>query len=809
MVDIDLLSSKYGINAEGLKSKLSSDPYIRTEREMLQPETEAGKRNELRNRIRLRIAAGRENNIAQHKLYKALDLAWDIPFRQVTPTLLQNWMDKGITDPTGSVRKDVLDTMKAWDFNPDDILMEVEDPKNPGKKIKQINFPAFFIIHVPIIKAYLTIRLAKLMNDRKLQPGFKFEPAINNLITRLKCEVITSRIGDVMYRQYGYWNVLRQAEFQALHYSHCLAFPVEEWHSEEQEVEGITPADSTAPPSQNGEGKKKKTRIVREGLRYHMPHPTRMFWDQAHRISTFLTDTGCEFAGYWRVFRYRDLRNNPAFWNTDKVSIGATEWWTSASTFFNSVYNSCTIKIPIVQGDSSDREAKLVEHFYNKTYDDTSVVLTEYFEKLVPSDNGLGDYDYPVWFRFVVAGDDTIIYAAPLPYCPVIPFLYDPDEGRTQEKNASLSLEILPFQDHFSNLFSQYLLSVKQNLTNITAIDTDPFEEGKGIIKTLQNWGERLWRVRNFVTFSGRKAQKSQHGIPQAIFTHHFPPLDTQSLASAMKMILEILERVQQYSSQEIAQAASHELREKEVMNIAEATSTRLAYTGAPLDLAIEAMKLQLYQATMAYGQDEFYAQIPIDPTITKEALDKMGFTWNEEEHPKMPGDRTVTVKVKRTAIALESFAAAKDGPDRANDHQVAGQLLQAIGVWAANPMLAQIIGPEQFASMLNIAIRIAGFPQEFKLDNMAGQQAMMQQLQGAIEQIKQQLMPEIQQGLQPMMDLDKKQQVDIERLKSGVMQLFAVTGTAPEIPLENDNLPRSPVSQGAERPPEEMAPAV
>ena len=41
----------------------------------------------LRNRIRTRIQSGRDWNFANYKTYHALDLAWNTPFRQISPTL--------------------------------------------------------------------------------------------------------------------------------------------------------------------------------------------------------------------------------------------------------------------------------------------------------------------------------------------------------------------------------------------------------------------------------------------------------------------------------------------------------------------------------------------------------------------------------------------------------------------------------------------------------------------------------------------------------------------------------------------------
>ena len=53
-------------------------------------------RGVMRNRIRSRIQEGLNRNLNEGRHYYALDQAWDTPFRQVTPTLLQSLMDKNL-----------------------------------------------------------------------------------------------------------------------------------------------------------------------------------------------------------------------------------------------------------------------------------------------------------------------------------------------------------------------------------------------------------------------------------------------------------------------------------------------------------------------------------------------------------------------------------------------------------------------------------------------------------------------------------------------------------------------------------------
>ena len=322
MVDIDILKRRK-ITPQELKKVLAPDIKAPLP---IGKEAEDKVKN-LRLRLSNRITAGRDKNIANWKYFYALDKAWEIPFNQISATLLQSLMEKDVTDQKAA--KEVQDVLRTWGFNPNNILKQIPDPKSPNKTMLSLDIPAFFTIFVPLVRAYTTIRWARIMNIRRMRPGFKYEPAFNNAMTRLQGDIITSRVGDVMYRQMGYWNVLKQSVFQMLHYSFAIQFPVEEWYREYQW----------------GENDKETKKVEREGIRYHIPHPSRTFYDPAHRPSTFNTDTGCEYAGYWRVLPYRLIRENPNFWNTDKISVGATEWWSNPATvqYFNAIYNGCVL----------------------------------------------------------------------------------------------------------------------------------------------------------------------------------------------------------------------------------------------------------------------------------------------------------------------------------------------------------------------------------------------------------------------------------------------------------------------------------
>lgn len=804
MVDLEVLKA-YGLDSESLKKVFNKESFDKL----------SDKVKPLVERIRCRVQKGRDFNFENYRLYHALDLAWDSPFEQITPTLLASLIDKGIDNKT------VFDQLKNWGISYDDMMVEVPDPKTPGKNIKQLSLPAFFRIFVPLVRSYVTIRRAKLMNDRRLVPFFKFEPPISTSIERLRSSAITSRT-EVMSEQYGYYDVLNQAVLQMLHYGECLQFPVEEWHREYQCVAKDSRFEGETEKGPDGEEFKKV--VVKEGLRYHLPHPARTYFDRGFGPSTFNSDTGCCYGGYWSVKKFGDIKDNPGFWNLNAVGYEDFSKWMQGRSydFFKNILQGCAVNFlgcNNSEGGTSkyDREKHEVRWY---TTDDTDrpVILTEHFEKLIPKDNGLGDYPYPIWFRFVIAADTTILYAAPLPYCPVVYYGYDVAENRTL--NASMSLEILPFQDQFSNLLSQYLLTVKQNLMNVSLLNTDMILEDD--IKKIENWGEKWFRKINILRLSFLKALKGGNNPATAVVSHKFPIQDTTALLGAMRVILDTCERVLALSAQEVGQPASHEQTREEVRNISRSTSIRVAFTGAGVDQGKAAWKRQIYQAEMAYSQKEFYAQVPMEEEIPADQLEKLGFTYAEDAGVPAydPVNRKARLKVNKTAIAYQTFSSDRDGEDRIDDVGTAQAMTQYFQVMMNNPMIAQAIGPDQAIKIANSIGRFAGFPRDFKLSNNSPQgqpgqpdqqqAAILQQVAKYINEVAQSLSNDTKQALGKIMDDNAKQeqaiqaqQQEIDHLSQDVQQLAHALDAAnqspspvpfPPSPNALDNTPPAPI---------------
>jgi hypothetical protein len=783
MIDLDILKDR-GITEDSLRQKLAIDPLTTKNDEPV---------GQLIHRIRSRIQEGMSRNFQNFRTYSALDKAWDQPFHQISQTLIQDFIN---SDPNDDA---VYKAMQ--DFGLTSIIDTRKDPKT-GKEVKSLNLPTFFQIFVPLVKAYVTIRWAKIMNDRRLTPFFKFEPVKMTAAFSAICEALTDRV-QIMSNQYDYFSVMKQAVLKMLHYGFCIQFPHTEWHYEQQ-WKSADEADvamkkikADGNPASVGDPIKVTTS---EGIYYHLPHPTRIFWDLAHSPYTLNSGQhGCEYAGYWRICRYREILEGD-YWNKERIALGTVDLIANHQLFFNTVYASCTLKFPTKQPPklpdgpqlaaelgvgtaSTDREAAVANLYYGTDHGDQGTLVTQYFERLIPSKWGLGDYDCPVWFRFVVAGDmASILYAAPLPYSPTIYYGYDPDESKT--KNSSLSLEVLPFQDHFSQMLSQIILTCKQNLANLTFVDEDQFMTGddnaqssaRKTIDKISNIGEGLYRTINIYPYSSKKMQRMQlgrQGMPDVVQSFNLPKGNIQELTQVLREILDILERVLVMSSQEIAQAASHELRVDEVRNIAASTSSRLLFTATPVDIARDAWKRQIYNGLMAYGDEDIWVHLPADIPLSEEQLTKLGFTVHRKGM-QVQKDRFILARISKdkTAIPLWAIAQQRDGDDRMDNEKLAVAMAQFIGNCLGNPMLSQAIGPEQAIELADYVMKLAGFPKDFRLRNTGPstvemqQQQQMQEVQMVVQEALKAIQPELKPLLDATIDNEKRIELIIDTLK-------------------------------------------
>lgn len=640
--------------------------------------------------IRNRIREGRLRNFSDFRQYAAIDLCYDAAFHQTTPALMRH----------------VCDTLRKKDLKPDEALLAVKEwglgedqlftctTCADGSIKKILNEPTFYNVLVPILKAFITIRLAKLFNERNQSPLLRYEPREYTDSERVKAEAVTDLVSKIT-DDFGYGDTLKAMIFNALMYSVGIAFPTETWY-----------VDSQLDDDGN-------EIIVKEGIRYVVPHPTRMAYDLNYPINSINSDSGVEWAFMWRLIRYSDIASSPLYWNKDKIPVG-TAWWDRemSGNFFAEIY-PCRIQFPnelYMAATRQDTSREFNAGLYTLQWGDKAVFVNNMFMKLIPNQHGLGDYKYPIWFRFEVASDATIIWAEAVPYTPLWYMGYDADQNRS--KNASMALEIVPFQEVIGNVLTQILLTVKQNLVNIIQYDKEQIS-GDDITK-ITNSGERLLRGLTFLPFSSTEARRINQSPPsQAFVPHKFPYTSTQESFQTINTVIMLMERLLGMSPQEVGQGGSHEQSATEMREIAINTSVRVEFTGSGVDAGVFAWKRQLWDACQQFLDEDFVAQVSSDVPDLEAVLTTLGFEIVENSKQS---DGKVKISGKKRKLVMDSIISTRDGPRRIDSQKIGMVTMQAVQAVAANPMLAQAVGAEPLLKLLNAAAKLMGAGNDFKL---------------------------------------------------------------------------------------------
>ena len=704
-------------------------------------------------------------NLQEWRAYAAIDTAYDVPFQQITPTIIRNLLSQQYNSAD-----QVKAALSGWGLREQDLF--IREPLPDGKEALVPNAPVFFGILIPLVKSYVTIRLAKIFNERNLSPLLQYQPLKATSRNQVLCEIITD-IAETMSNWYGYPAVLRQAIQQMLKYGVMLTFPCEEWHSEEQEI-----------LEESGEV---KTVTNKEGLRYYLPHPTRMFYDMMSPLSTLNSDSGVSWCGHWTVRTYGEVLDDKRYWNRRGIFSG-TNWFNygHGSEYYFQEFFPCAMAAGFCDRFQSPPSREDKAAWYSNSDRDQAVFLTEFFMKLVPSDWGLGEYEgkgtvdapwgklvktyrYPVWHRFTLAGDDTVIYAEPMAYCPswFMGYHYDAQAGH----QSSLGLEAIPWQDHVGDLLSHIIDVAKQNLANCTFYDTNLVD--KNDIQRIQKLGARLYRGWNFVPYDSLMQQRAGAGPTTAFQPVRFDKQSIVELLQALPAVLNIMERVMQITAQEVGAAASHQQSKAEVVQTSNASTNGVVFTASFVDEGIDAWKRQLYEASQAYMDPKITAQVSADIPNLDQMLAEIGFERQGE------GKNVVLVRGSKKKLRLEGFAASNQGPVDAREKEMAQVVFSVVGTIAGQPELFKKIGAKNLLNLLEQAARLAGAPRGFNLTLMPeGEQEeeLPQNVVAAIQQAQQATMQAVSEKIaKPAAEAVAQDQQKIAQIEQVLQQLSKI----------------------------------
>lgn len=676
MIDYEILSS-YGTDDAVIKDFFTAEEPTSGQRaKMTVKEIRARERTiKMRAKFQRQISGWLQEHIvrslADHSKYAAVDMAWD------------SFPTNNVIVPLMAYAQGRVDMAKTGKWLGEADGGEDYVRKGPNGEIVGIDLPKFFEININLLRSVITRRVAAQSEKyRRLNPYFKYDPRDQTQVGKCRADMVSQRM-DIMADQYGYRHFQDQRARDMLLYAKAVAFPRQFWEREIQ-VEK-QPGDI----EREADGKlRTRTRVSREGISWMSPHPSRVFCDNNYPITSLNEDNGCEYIGFWDVTRWGDISNNGDYYNRKKVSYtsGMVDWFSTYWAYFNQYFNTITPpSFPQPAGDNvnyaNDRKNQI--GLFTGQMDQVSTIFCHLWVKVRPQNWGWGTYPHPVWVHLKVAGDSTVVYSKICPSSPAAVFSYNENDARMF--NISMAHELMPFQDQMTNLTSQLLEVVKQDLFSVAVLNTDVFPEdahGKKaraeFEKLLQNGSK--FASTHLLEVSFRKLTELGIKPEQAfVVVRSQPNAAIENILKAMKEVMDMADRLMVMSPHEQGQAATHEISATESHEISQSTDTVYDFISSGIDEGRAAMKRICYESLIACGSDQ--VELTVANRYPEGVVEAAGFMIQQDA----PWDPVGYVKLtgSKDGLVHEYCYTARDGGDRPAGPaaaQILVQMLQAIG---------------------------------------------------------------------------------------------------------------------------------
>jgi hypothetical protein len=700
--------------------------------------------------IQQKLQEGMDRCAATYRLHAAADLAYEstpinktvLPFLK----LAQGYITlQSCQDQIAALSKPLADEL----FKKDDS----------GKPFK-VNLPRLFEISHNLVHSLVTRRVAAVSTPITQRfPFMRFESRSTTQVGRLRADMMTQR-AEVMADQYGYRHDIVQTVRDVSLYTHQVEFKASAWDVEKQRL----PRRKKKNDAADKVGAKEKQFddvIVREGVSFVAPHPSRVYADADEAIAKINTDTGPSYIGYWDMTRLGTLRSNKAYYNLDNIRFDNAVFSYIANNrdYFSQYYRDQISQPPgasaattgstnaTALAQNNDRKASLAN--YSTCSDTVSTTIAQHFEKIVPKDWGIGTYEHPVWIRFVVAGNTTVIYAEIVGSAPAVCYHFNESDGRTV--SSSFAHAAIPYQDQISNLLTQLLEVQHQGFLRIYSLCTDGLAK-EDIVKIedgLKN--HDYYKAKDIIIkYSLEKAQLM--GQDPRMFTEKLKQTEIQTrektdeIFNSILKLLAIAERLLFFSPQELGQVAPREITATEANMVATTTLGIRDFHAIGIDEGLDAKKRIIFESTMVFGSNT--VELPVSERYPKEVVKAAGFEVVDDGVAEVDPSAPFTLTGNKDGLVHDYVFTSRDGFDRPSLGEEAKQLVTLMDVAARDATLNEIITTQQKVDIFNEVIRkVAGIDIKLRVPqgmdpnapiagNSARNQEILQTLTQAVQQL-------------------------------------------------------------------------
>ena len=690
-MDLELIA-KHGCTQERLRQIFTAGT-VGADTELSEAEKrDAEIRRRWEDRIRNRLNKGQIESLARAELYGAVDLAWDAPpiNQESYPLILYA---QGRLNQADCVR--TLENLQCGS----QYIQRDSSGKAAG-----IDLPRFYEVHCNLVRHFVTRRLAAQMNKyANLWPYFRYEPRVPTMAAKITADIESQRVEE-MADAYDYRHHDEQVVRDMLLYGFSVDFVRSAWDCSWQWR--IHP-DAQSP----------HTVAEREGVDWINAHPTRLFYDSSEPLARINSDTGPSYIGYWDIVPYGSVHNNADYWNRN--TLGYTDdflnLFSSYPGYFSQYY--CTVKVPQPTSQPWLKNDRIGSYsLYNSQDDDAACLIAVYFERVVPKDEGFGDYPFPVWVRFICGGAATaIVFAEYLPSAPAAYCgLNIKDDRRFQ---LSFAHELMPYQDQMTNLLSQLLQVCRMEQMKILAVNTDVLADETVIRRLREGLAGSDWHSRpHLLEYSGSKmaALGVEMREPLKLIQPQSNPQSIQILFQSMTTLIQLIERLEAMSANEVGQPIVRSeggVTATEAQLINASTNSVYNYISDAVDNYRAAKKRIIHESLMVMGPD-FYETTTLSRYPRSEIV-KAGFEVVDLDE----ANSVFIVRGRRDLLRHSLIYSTRDGNERPINAESARTLVQLL------PMLMQLMatgaigGQGKLVEIINEIFRLLGAGVDLRLE--------------------------------------------------------------------------------------------
>lgn len=646
-------------------------------------------RRRIEKRISERIRQGAAMSAKTSRRHLAVDLAWDgdTISPEIVPLLM---FAQGKIEMRGCAER-LTKLGCAEEF--------VEFDKE--KKIKGINMPRLYEVSINLVRSLLMRRIAaQSARYSNLWPYFKYESRSTTMEHRARAAILSSRV-DIMADQFGYRRQFVQGIRDMFLYSRTVMFPTCAWEVvKETRVKNIREEYT----GEDDQVEYEKV-VVREGIDFINPHPTRVYWDISQPLSKLNTDTGPSYVGFWDITRYGAIKNDPAYFNRDCIRYSS--WFPELISTHPDMFNyyfapTALSSVPkeirntvATDGMATHNDRNMQIGLFAGNEEDNGLCLANHFERMNPKQEGICDYDGDVWFRFVATADETIVFAEPM---PSIPAIYGGiNENDNRYSSPSMAHDLLGFQDQLTNILSQLLRDMKTSMIQLWLINKDVLDkEAQDYIKNAIK-GDTLYQDPQAMMFS--LSEQQAMGLDLDKVVKLIESSASRKIDDAFKAITQLMglaERLMVLSPQELGQNSQRETSASEVVEIAKSVDTIYTFISDGVDEMRAGGKKMIYEGIQACSVSEI--QVPDREMFNKETLEKIGM--NVEG-----GMITGPISSLEHAYIFNS----RDGAERTSNVEAAKTLLTSLGNLYPIEDFREFLGKKRLAGIFQEIFRLTG----------------------------------------------------------------------------------------------------